>query len=172
MSPATARAVDGMIAEIQQEANATRRMLERVPADKLTWQPHPKSMTLGQLALHVAGVPGGISQLMLAGGLDLSEADFTPAQPESTDQIMTALEESVAAATKALDELGDEHAMESWTLTNGDTEIFTVPKIGLARSLMMNHWYHHRGQMSVYLRLLDIPVPACYGKSADENQFG
>ena len=172
MSPATARAVDGMIAELQQEAQATRRMLEAVPADKLTWKPHEKSWTIGQLALHIAGTPGGISQLLQGDGIDGSQVDFNQAEPESKEQILAKLEESMEMATKALDEMGDEHAMDSWTLSNGDAEVFTVPKIGLARSLMMNHWYHHRGQMCVYLRLLDVPVPACYGRSADESQFG
>lgn len=167
----TMRAVDPMIQEFEQEASATRRMLERVPEDQLAWQPHPKSMTLGQLALHVAGVAGTVSGFLEMDRFDVSQADFTPAHPESKEQIMAAFEESQATTRQRLESLDDAEAGRPWKLTNGEQELFTVPKIGLARSLVLNHLYHHRGQLSVYLRMLDVPVPATYGRSADESTF-
>ncbi len=170
--PTTTRTVDPMIAELEQESAATRRMLERVPGDKLGWRPHPRSMTLGQLAYHVAGVCGDVGNFLGLEGLDLNDVDFTPAQPQSHAEIMQKFAEAQANARKRLEGLSDQGAGETWRLTKGDAEIFAIPKIGLARTLMCNHLYHHRGQLSVYLRLLDVPVPATYGRSADENPFG
>lgn len=167
----TMRSVDPMIQELEQEAAATLRMLERVPEDKLDWAPHPKSMTLGQLALHVAGLAGGISNFLEMDGFDASQTDFKAPQPKSKAEILEAFAQSQPAARERLVALTDARAGEPWTLTNGGAEIFTVPKIGLVRSLMFNHLYHHRGQLTVYLRLLDVPVPVTYGRSADENPF-
>jgi uncharacterized damage-inducible protein DinB len=170
--PSITRTVDPMIAELEQESAATQRMLERVPKDKLAWQPHPRSMTLGQLASHVAGLSGGVSAFLEMSAFDVNSTGFTPRQPGSHAEIMQEFKEAQATARKRLDGLTDERAAEIWRLTNGDAEIFAVPKIQLARSLMFNHLYHHRGQLSVYLRLLDVPVPATYGRSADEDSFG
>ena len=170
MSP-TAAAVSPMIAELEQEAAATLRMLERVPEDKLDWAPHPRSMTLGQLAYHVAGVCGDVSGFLELDGLDVDSADFTPTQPGSHAEIMGKFEEAQAAARRRLEALTDERAGQSWRLTRGDDELFAIPKLALARTLICNHLYHHRGQLSVYLRLLDVPVPPTYGPSADENPF-
>ena len=169
---ATTRAVDPMIQELEQEAEATRRMLERVPGDKLEWRPHAKSMTLGQLALHVATLSGGISHFLEIPGFEADDADFTPPQPATREEILDAFSASQADGKRRLEALDDEAAHSPWTLTKGGGEVFTVPKIAMARSLMFNHLYHHRGQLSVYLRLLDVPVPVTYGRSADENPFG
>jgi len=160
-----------MWSELEQEAGATRRVLERVPADKLTWRPHPKSMTLGQLALHVAKVPGDLANLSKLEGIDAETVDFNPAQPAQAGEILPALEASLEAARATLSALDATTASGAWRLTAGPREIFTVPRIALLRSLMLNHWYHHRGQLVVYLRILDVPVPAVYGRSADENPF-
>ena len=168
----TTRAVDPMIAELDQEAEATRRMLDRVPGDKLTWKPHPKSMTLGQLALHVATVCGSVSNFLEMDAFDVNNASFDPAQPASKDEILQRFTEEQANAKAKLESLDNERAMSEWRLTKGETELWCIPRIALARSLMFNHLYHHRGQLSVYLRLLDVPVPVTYGKSADENPFG
>jgi uncharacterized damage-inducible protein DinB len=170
--PSTTRTVDPMIAELEQESTATRRMLERVPGDKLGWRPHPRSMTLGQLAWHVAALCGDISNFLELEGFDVNDANFAPAQPRSHAEVMEKFSEAQASARNRLENLSDDRACETWRLTNGDAEIFAIPKIGLARSLMFNHLYHHRGQLSVYLRLLDVPVPVTYGRSADENPFG
>lgn len=166
------RAVDPMIAELENEAQATHRMLDRVPGDKLTWRPHPKSMTLGQLALHVATTCGSVSNFLEVEAFDVTDADFTPAQPESKEEIMTKFVEAQATAKQRLEALDNERAMSDWKLTKGGDELWSLPKIALARTLMFNHLYHHRGQLSVYLRLLDVPVPVTYGRSADENPFG
>jgi uncharacterized damage-inducible protein DinB len=168
----TMRAVDPMIAELNQEAEATQRMLDRVPADKLTWKPHEKSMTLGQLALHVATVCGSVGNFLEMDGFAVEDADFNPEQPGSKDEIMQRFQEAQANAKAKLEALDNDGAMAEWTLTKGGDRVVSMPKIVLARSLMFNHLYHHRGQLSVYLRLLDIPVPATYGNSADENPLG
>lgn len=157
--------------ELRHEAAITRRMLERVPAGKLDWTPHPKSMSLGQLAFHVARIPGDLSRIAQLDEFDASNANFDPPAPGSKDEILAAFEQSVSAATEYLTDLSPEAAGANWRLNLRGTEVFTVPRIGMLRSLLLNHWYHHRGQLSVYLRLLDIPVPVIYGRSADENPF-
>ena len=157
--------------ELEQEAGATRRVLERVPADQLTWRPHPKSMTLGQLALHVARVPGDLAHLSTLDGIDAETVDFNPPQPASKAEILPVLEASLEAARGVLGQLDAKTASGAWRLSAGPREVFTVPRVAVLRSLMLNHWYHHRGQLMGYLRLLDVPVPAVYGVSADENPF-
>jgi uncharacterized damage-inducible protein DinB len=164
--------MSSMLGELEMEEAATRQMLERVPEDKLEWRPHPKSMTLGQLALHVAGTIGDVSNFLEVETFDVNEADFQAAQPASSAEIMEKFSTAQAAARERFAALTDDQALTQWTLTKGDTEIFSMPKVALARMLMMNHLYHHRGQLSVYLRLLDVPVPVTYGRTADENPFG
>ena len=163
--------IEPMLGEFKEEAVVTRRILERVPADKLTWRPHPKSMTIGQLAMHIATVPGALATLAQGDGFDVSQASFAPPQPKSVQEIQGAFEESVRTTESVLNGMTDEAAQKSWTLKRGDKELFTQPRIGVLRSIMLNHWYHHRGQLSVYLRLLDVPVPVVYGPTADENPF-
>lgn len=160
-----------MLNELQQEAATTKRLLERVPGDKLSWSPHAKSMSLGQLALHVARIPGDLSRLAQLDEFDASAANFEPPAPASTQEILAALDESLSAAADYLKALTPEAADASWRLTLRGNEVFTIPRIALLRSLLLNHWYHHRGQLSVYLRLLDVPIPVIYGRSADENPF-
>lgn len=166
------RAVDPMIAELEIETEATRKLLERVPEDKLTWKPHDKSMTLGQLAMHVARTPGDIAEFLELDELDAATVDFDDRpQPESKDEILQTLAERISNARSKLDALDDTAAMDMWTLKIGDQEVWSMPKIALARSLMLNHWYHHRGQLTVYLRMHDVPLPVIYGATADENPF-
>lgn len=160
-----------MLEELQQEAATTRRILERVPGDKLSWAPHPKSMTLGQLALHVASIPGAISGLAQLDEFDASAANFSPPAAASKDEVMAAFDDAIAKASAYLGGLTPEAAAAPWRLTMRGNEVFTVPRAGMLRSILLNHWYHHRGQLSVYLRLLDVPVPVIYGRSADENPF-
>src|SRR6185369_9466463 len=160
-----------MAAELEREAVATRRILERVPADRLDWQPHPKSMTLGQLALHMANIPGGISRMARLDGMDVAGRPNLPPQPQSADELLAALDASLTEARSLLETLDDEAADAPWRLSAGPREIFTLPRIDILRTMMLNHLYHHRGQLAVYLRLLDIPVPVIYGRSADENPF-
>ena len=162
---------DSLLNEFYQEAAVTRRVLERVPGDKLEWRPHLKSMSLGQLAMHVASIPGNLSRLVQADEFDASQANFTPPSPSNIEEILTAHDGSLRVAQDYLGGVDEQTARESWRLTFKGKEVFTAPRGGVIRSLMMNHWYHHRGQLSVYLRLLDVPVPVIYGRSADENPF-
>jgi len=158
-----------LIDELKQEADGTRRALERVPEERLTWRPHPKSMSLGQLALHVAQVPGAVARLL--DGPAGEAPDFSSTRPEATSrsELLSALDESIGDATTRLAAWGDEGLMTEWRLTRNGETLMALPRIGMTRSIMLNHWYHHRGQLLVYLRLLDVPVPAIYGDSADEE---
>ena len=157
------------IQELEQEAETTRRVLERVPSDRLAWKPHAKSMSLGQLALHVASTPGMVAEM--AAQSSVSVPEFNQPEAKTTTEILSSLDESVAAAKSALERFDDAAMGETWRVMAGDQEVMAVPRVGVLRSIMLNHWYHHRGQLSVYLRLLDVPVPSIYGPSADENPF-
>ena len=163
--------VETMLNELRQEATTTRRLLERIPGDKLSWKPHQKSMSLGQLALHVASIPGDLARLAELDEFDASQANFDPASPNSLKEVLTALDTSLGAAEGYLHRITDTTAAGTWRLTLRGKELFTIPRSSLLRSLMLNHWYHHRDQLSVYLRLLDVPLPVIYGRSADENPF-
>ena len=164
------RMVDPLMMELDQEARTTRRVLERVPEDKLAWQPHPKSMSLGKLALHVAQVPGAIANL-ISGPTFAITTPFAQKAAESAGEILSALDASLTRAKEVLNGIDDATALSEWTLTREGKTLMTAPRIGVIRALMLNHWYHHRGQLSVYLRELDVPVPSIYGPSADENPF-
>jgi uncharacterized damage-inducible protein DinB len=163
--------VKPMAAELQQEAAITRRVLDRIPADKLDWRPHPHSMSLGELALHIAVNPGDLAKLAALDGLDFATANFHPPQPASKEEVLRTFEQGIVAAEAYLNQLSEAEAMGPWTARNGKQELFTMPRIALLRSIMLNHWYHHRGQMSVYLRLLGVKVPVIYGRSYDESPF-
>ena len=164
-------AVHALISELDQEAATTRRLLQRVPAEKFGWKPHPKSKSLGELSYHIASIPGGIASLMLQEGTDAKKTNFQTPCAESMDQLMQVLDEGVSKAKGILADLSPDRAMAPWRLTAGDQEVFSIPRIGVARTILLNHWYHHRGQLTVYLRLLDVPLPVVYGRSADENPF-
>ena len=162
---------EAMLMEVQQEAGTTRRVLERIPEAKLSWQPHKKSMTLGQLALHLAQVPGGIAKIAQADEFEIAPDAFNMKQPGNLGEIMTAHDESVRGVEDLLKSLTQEKAMATWRLKAGGKDVMVMPRAVLMRSIMLNHCYHHRGQLSVYLRLLDVPLPSIYGPSADENPF-
>ncbi len=161
--------MEPMMSEIDQEAATTKRVLERVPGDKLTWKPHTKSMSLGQLAMHVATIPGGITKLAQVDNFEIDPAAFVPPNPKNTAEILAALDASVQAAKEYLGGVSESAATAKWRLTLQGKEIMAMPRAVMLRSIMLNHWYHHRGQLSVYLRLLEVPVPSIYGPSADEN---
>jgi uncharacterized damage-inducible protein DinB len=161
--------IAAILRELDQENVTTRRVLERVPGDKLSWKPHPKSMSLGELALHVAASPGYIaSNWCMQDVVHLSGGSGNP-KPSSTEEIVAAHDASVAKAKEVLSQLGDEGLQKLWKAEAGGVTVFEMPKAALVRSIVLNHTYHHRGQLSVYLRLLDVPVPSIYGPSADEN---
>lgn len=162
--------VEGLIQELDQEAGTTRRVLERVPGDKLTWKPHPKSMSLGELALHIASAPGVIIDWVPPAVSEV-KGDGSGRQPSSTTEILEAHEQSVAKVKKTLTDLGDTGLQGTSEIKANGATLMTIPKMALVRGIVLNHWYHHRGQLSVYLRLLDVPVPSIYGPSADENPF-
>src|ERR1700716_2121810 len=158
-----------MLQEFENEAGTTRRVLERVPSDKLAWKPHPKSMSLGTLALHVAASPGVIIGWCSEDVTTLTGAPMP--QPTSTAEILAAHDASVKKVKETLPKIGDEGMQQMWSAKAGGQTLMTMPKAALARGIVITHWVHHRGQLSVYLRLLDVPVPSIYGPSADENPF-
>ena len=162
--------IDGLLQELEREAQTTRRVLERVPGNQLAWRPHPKARTLGQLALHVARVPGGVAQLVAAPS-PAQVPNFTESDPKSASELLPALDESIAKAKEVLGGMDDAAVMATWRLMRGERELFAAPRVALLRSIMLNHWYHHRGQLTVYLRELGVPIPSIYGPSADENPF-
>jgi uncharacterized damage-inducible protein DinB len=164
-------AVHALIAELDAETPATRRVLERVPADRFDWRPHPKSMSAGELAQHVAAIPGGVTRFAEADGMDVATRPDRYASCGSRADLLATLDQSVADAREFLEGLDETRAQATWRLTFGDKEIFAMPRLGVMRTMLFNHWYHHRGELVVYLRLLGVPVPIVYGRSADENPF-
>jgi len=159
--------VSEIVQELEQESQATRRVLERVPEDKLRWTPHPKSMTLGQLAMHVANIPGTIA------GISRTPFDAkTPIpRPEATTtaEILACLDESLDRARAILGAMDDAELAMPWRMMNGNQELWSIPRGAFLRSVMLNHWYHHRGQLTVYLRQTGASLPTVYGDSADEK---
>ena len=161
---------EDLLSELEQEAQTTRRVLERVPEGKLSWRPHEKARTLGQLAMHVATVPGGVAELF-GGPSPAQVPQFVDPPANSAAELLPALEQSIAKAKAVLRAMDQAALNETWRLMKGDREVFALPRAALFRSVMLNHWYHHRGQLSVYLKQLDVPIPSIYGPSADENPF-
>jgi uncharacterized damage-inducible protein DinB len=162
--------IDGMLQELEQEAQTTRRVLERVPEDKLAWRPHPTARTLGELAMHVAIVPGAVAEL-IGSPSPAQVPQFTDPILKSASELIPVLDESIAKAKKVLGGMDDAALMATWRMMQGERELFALPRVALLRSIMLNHWYHHRGQLSVYLRELGVPIPSIYGPSADESPF-
>jgi uncharacterized damage-inducible protein DinB len=168
-APSSGRLAAAFLAELENEAKVTRQCLERVPADKFGWQPHEKSMTFGRLASHVAEMFGWTKQTLTNDVLDFATMDYKPFEPKSTEELLAFFDERIAEARATLASTSDEQFMTEWTMRNGEQVYFTLKKVAVQRSFVMNHIIHHRGQLSVYLRLNDIPVPSIYGPSADEG---
>jgi len=161
-------ATAALIQEFDQECKTTRRVLERVPSDKMGWKPHAKSMSLGQLAMHVASAPAYITGWALQDATEMTGGS-TP-EAASTADVLAAHDAGVTKTKDTLSKIGDAGLGAMWTMKMPDgTTVMTMPKGALVRSIAFNHVYHHRGQLSVYLRLLDVPVPSIYGPSADER---
>jgi uncharacterized damage-inducible protein DinB len=161
-----------LLPEFDHEMANTRKALERVPDDKFGWKPHEKSMTLGRLATHVAELTGWIPTTLETESLDFAPPGAPPFQPKiaaSQAELLATFDKNVAAARAAIGGAGDAQWMVPWTLLNGGQTIFSLPRIAVLRGMVMNHIIHHRGQLAVYLRLNDVPVPALYGPSADEQ---
>ena len=163
-------ATQAFLSEFENEAKTTRRVLERVPTDKLSWRPHPKSMSLGQLALHVATVPGNVAELAAIDTVSEPPA-FVQPEAKTSDELVPSLVDSIAKAKRALGSFDDGKMAATWRLQSGVRDILVMPRVAFVRAVMLNHWYHHRGQLLVYLRLLDQSVPSVYGPTADENPF-
>ena len=162
---------DAILQEFDQESVTTRRVLERVPTDQLAWKPHPKSMSLGELAMHLATAPAMVAEWALVDSFEFPAGGTKLQQPTSADEILTAHDAGVEKAKSALSRVGDDGLRQPWQATKDGVAFLKMPKIALVRGIVLNHSYHHRGQLSVYLRLIDIPVPSIYGPSADENPF-
>jgi uncharacterized damage-inducible protein DinB len=163
--------VDALLPEYDHELATTRRLLERVPEADLGWKPHEKSMSLGQLAGHVANLPFWLSATMTADFYDLTAGDkeATLATPETRQELLETFDEKVKKGRASLAAATDAQMMAPWALKNNGQELFSMPRVAVVRSFVMNHLIHHRGQLSVYLRLRDVPLPAIYGPTADEQ---
>lgn len=159
-----------LIAELQMEAASTAKMLARIPTDKFGWAPHEKSMKMGRLANHVAELPSWITMTMNTEVLDFANWDYKPAVATTAEELVAIHDQHVKEAVACLENATDADFEKMWTMRNGEQIYFTLPKKVVLRTWAFSHQYHHRGQLSVYLRLLDIPVPGMYGPSADDNR--
>ena len=157
-----------IIAEIKHESSQTKRMLEKVPFNQPGWKPHHKSMNLVHLASHVAHIPEWISIILSGDEFDFAKDKLSRDDANSHEELMNIYQQGVDGAVKKLEVASDEYLRGNWTLRAGERVIFSLPRISAVRTLALNHLVHHRGQLSVYLRLLDVPVPGMYGPSADE----
>ncbi len=159
-----------LIPELEFERTSTQKLLTRLPEDQLGWKPHPKAMTLGQLALHVATIPGRIADFAQQG---CTEAEVLIEHPlcEDKQEIADRFEQSFQNAIRVLNATDDDWDAQHWRCFLGEKEIIDWPRPVLLRFLMLNHWYHHRGELVTYLRTLGVLIPSIYGPSADENPF-
>lgn len=160
---------DAMLMEMDMEEKTTARVLERIPENKLTWKPHPKAYSLGQLAMHIAVAPGRIANAAIPDSYEFAPPALP--DPKTRKEIMDAFAASNATAKQVVKSFDDAKMGSMWTLKKDGKTLMSVPRVAFLRSIMMNHIYHHRGQLSVYIKLLDVPVPSIYGPSADENPF-
>ena len=159
---------DALLPEFDHEISTTRKLIERRPDDRLAWKPHAKSMSLGALATHLANLPWWGEMTLAQSEFDTAGVGTLP-EASSRAQILETLDRNAAATRALLQRRSDAELMAPWTLKRGDHTIFSLPRAGVWRSFVLNHLVHHRGQLSVYLRLLDVPVPSIYGPSADEG---
>ena len=169
---------DGAIAqslleEFERELGTTQTFLERIPADRLTWRPHEKSMTAGQLALHIAQVPFGVLNLSLAAEANAPNVGADRKQPQTLHEVFDALDAGAAYVRQTLPAIDDARMRSTFTVTQspGGRTLMSLPRADFLRAILLNHWYHHRGQLGVYLRLLGAAVPSSYGPSGDESPF-
>jgi uncharacterized damage-inducible protein DinB len=158
-----------LLLDYDAEIQNTRRILERIPEDKPDWVPHPKSMPMGRLAVHVARLPDFATTILTTDNLDLGSRKFPPMVFESREKLLAQLEKTSAEARQALQSATDEQLQTQWKLSWGDKTIADASRAVLFRTMFLNHLIHHRGQLTVYLRLNEVPVPGLYGPSADEQ---
>jgi len=165
---------DSLIMEFDHEMETTRKTLERVPEDKTDWKPHNTSMALGRLAGHIAEMPGFAATTFKGDSFDFAPPGAAPVQPTvmtSRKQLLDVFDKNVADARAALSKASDEEMMKTWTLMNGGKTFFAMPRVTVLRSMILNHIIHHRGQLSVYLRMNQVPIPSIYGPSGDEGRM-
>jgi uncharacterized damage-inducible protein DinB len=160
---------DALLPEFDHEMGTTRRVLERLPEADLAWKPHDKSFSLGQLAGHIANLPHWVDLTIDAEGLDLATMGPRADPPASVAEVLQKFDANVKAARAKIDAQRDPALFAPWTLENGGQVVFTMPKVAVLRSFVMNHLIHHRGQLTVYLRLRNVPLPSIYGPTADEG---
>jgi uncharacterized damage-inducible protein DinB len=160
---------ESILPEYDHEMGSTRRLLERLPEEKLSWKPHQKSMSMAGLATHLANIPSWAGAILDDSCFDLAAAPPPMAEERSRADILARFDQNVVLARSAIAARSDSELMAGWTLKRGEYEMFTLPKVACLRTFLLNHIIHHRGQLSVYLRLNDVPVPAIYGPSADEG---
>lgn len=167
------RIADSLLPEFDHEMATTRKTLERVPEDRFEWKPHEKSTAMGALASHLANLPSWASLAIGADSFDMAPGGEAVRSPgcKSREEVLQMFDKNVADARTAINGATDEAIIQPWSLLSNGTTILTMPKVAVVRSFVLNHSIHHRAQLGVYLRLNDIPVPAVYGPSADENPF-
>lgn len=161
---------DLFINELKHEISSTKKTLQSVPLDKASWKPHDKSMTLGQLSSHVAELPSWIGITLNTSELDWSNFEYKPFVPKTTAELTDFFDKNVAQAFEVLEKCSNDTLQEPWTMRNGEQIYFTLPKIAVLRDSCFNHLIHHRAQLGVYLRLLNIAVPGTYGPTADDQK--
>ena len=163
---------DALLPEFDHEMASTRKTLERIPEDKFGWKPHEKSMTLGRLASHLADIPGYAVRTLTTDSLDIAPPGGAPVRGSNAStpqEVLNVFDNNVADARAAIARASDETLHQSWSLLAGGKPIFTLPRAGVLRTIVLSHLIHHRAQLGVYLRLNDVPVPSIYGPSADEQ---
>lgn len=163
---------DALLPEFDQEMANTRKTLERVPENKFSWKPHPKSFSMIALSTHIANMVGWTTDTLTKDSFDVSPPGAPPYKEEpaqSQKELLEKFDKGVAGARAAIAASSDEAFLKPWSLLAGGKTLFTMPRIACVRSFVMNHVIHHRAQLGVYLRLNDIPVPSIYGPSADEG---
>jgi uncharacterized damage-inducible protein DinB len=163
---------DTFLSEFDQEMAKTRKMLERAPEDRFDYQPHPKSWKLNRLAGHVAELPNWVNDIMKVELFEIEPGQFTPFEPPTRKELLDHFDKYTSEAHSAISAATDEQLNTMWTLKWKGETVMTMPRIGVLRTMVMNHMIHHRAQLGVYLRLTDTAVPGMYGPSADEMQFG
>ena len=162
---------DSLLPEFDHEVSTTRKLLERVPEDKWDWTPHEKSMKMGRLACHVAEITYFATAAAKSDSMDFAKGEYKSVEAANRQQLLAAFDKQAADARAAIATLSDEELMKPWSLMMDGKALMSMPKIGVLRTVMMNHLIHHRGQLSVYLRLTNTPVPSIYGPSADEGSM-
>ncbi len=158
-----------ILGELKHESGTTRKLLERAPEDQFDWKPHEKSMTLGRLASHCAETLKWFDVIVNQDVFEMDPASYTPFAAGSRSELLEAFDANLASAQGIMLNQSDENLLGNWKMTSGGEVTIEMPRIGVIRGFVLNHLVHHRGQLSVYLRLKDVPVPSIYGPSADEK---